>query len=71
MSRDELAFAILLKIMEVDDLRHSVINGDVQEAMEKNRLPNAAAAFARVAFRQADEFIAAGAPTRDVETVAV
>ena len=60
MSRDELAFKILMVILQCDVLRTSVINGEVDEAQKRNREPNFPAAVARVAFIQADAFIEAG-----------
>ena len=61
MSRDELAFQILLKIMESPDLRQSILGRERELALnDKDFVYNPAAAFARVAWKQADEFIAAG-----------
>lgn len=60
MSRDELAFQVLLKIMESPDLRESILVSERERALAiKDYVYNPAAAFARVAWRQADEFISA------------
>lgn len=61
MSRDELAFQILLKIMESPDLRESILKAERERALAiSDYIYNPAAAFARVAWKQADEFIADG-----------
>ena len=61
MNRDELAFQILLKILESHELRASIISGYVDRAQRDEKyVYNPSAAYAQVAFRQADEFIAAG-----------
>ena len=60
MSRDELAFKILLTFLA---------NGPISEAIQRARwegglapLLSPADLFARAAFKQADSFITAGAP---------
>ena len=54
MNRDELAFKILLVILQTDSLRESILGS----ARPGSIAP--AALFARVAWVQADAFIAAG-----------
>lgn len=66
MSRDELAFQILLKILDNQDLRKSIIDGERDRALnDKDYVYNPAAAFARVAWKQADEFIGAGGVNKE------